>query len=66
MWDYIKRVLIGVDQLINSICNGNPDETISSRVGRRRDSAERFFAWIVDKLFFWDKDHTKNSIEGPK
>lgn len=63
MWDYIKRVLIGVDQLINSICNGNPDETISSRLGRRRDSAEQFFAWIVDKLFFWDKDHTKNSIE---
>lgn len=60
---YLKNVLIGIDQLINALFGGDADETISSRVGKRRDAAERFMAPIVDKLFFWDKDHTKASIE---
>lgn len=60
---YIKNVLIAIDQLLNAVTGGDPDETISSRVGKRRDAAERFFAAVIDKLFFWQKDHTKESIE---
>lgn len=63
---YAKNILIGIDQLINTICGGNPDETISSRVGKRRDKKERFFAGVIDGLFWWEKDHTKNSIENIK
>ena len=29
-------VLIGIDQLGNAIAGGDPDETISSRIGRRK------------------------------
>ena len=32
MMMYILNILIAVDQLINAILAGNPDETISSRV----------------------------------
>ena len=32
---YWFRVLIGFDQLLNVIFNGDPDETVSSRIGRR-------------------------------
>lgn len=60
---YFLNILISADQFINTLCGGNPDETISSRVGKRRDAAEKFFARVIDKLFFWQKDHTKNSIE---
>lgn len=63
MWRYLKNILIAVDQLINALCFGDPDETISSRIGKRRDGNERFWAGVVDRIFFWQKDHTKKSIE---
>lgn len=60
---YLKNILIALDQFMNALCGGDPDETISSRIGKRRDAAEKFWAWVVDKLFFWQKEHTKHSIE---
>lgn len=30
---YFKNILVSVDQLGNAICGGNPDNTISARVG---------------------------------
>ena len=63
MGKYILNVLIGLDQLVNALCLGDPDETISSRIGKRRDGLERFWARIVDRLFFWQRGHTEKSIE---
>lgn len=60
---YFRNLLIALDQFVNTLCGGDPDETISSRIGKRRDAAEQFWAPIVDKLFFWQKNHTKSSIE---
>lgn len=60
---YLKNALIALDQLVNAILGGDPDETISSRLGKRRDSAERFWAAAVDRLFFWQKNHTGRSVE---
>lgn len=60
---YFKNVLIAIDQLANTLAAGDPDETISSRVGKRRDGKERFWARVIDRLFFWQRDHTKKSIE---
>lgn len=31
-YNYIKRLLISIDQLGNAICDGNPDTTISARL----------------------------------
>jgi len=59
----LKHTLLGLDCLANAICLGDGDEYISSRVGKRRDDLERFFAKIIDKLFFWQKDHTRESIQ---
>jgi len=60
---YLLNNLISLDQQINTLCGGDPDETISSRLGKRRDKREKRWAVIVDKLFFWQKEHTKESIE---
>lgn len=60
---YFWNLLISFDQSVNALCGGSPDETISSRIGKRRDGRERFWSRVVDKIFFWQKDHTKNSIE---
>jgi hypothetical protein len=60
---YLLNILISIDQFVNTVCGGSPDETISSRVGKREDGNERFWAKAIDKLFFWDKNHTTKSIE---
>jgi hypothetical protein len=60
---YFLNILIAIDQFINTIVGGDPDETISSRVGKRRDNREVFWAKVVDKIFFWQENHTIESIE---
>ncbi len=34
MRKYLYNILIGIDQLTNAILGGDPDETISSRMGK--------------------------------
>lgn len=60
---YYLNLLIADDQGVNTICGGDPDETISSRIGKRKDGPSRFFARVVDTLFFWQPEHTRKSIE---
>ena len=56
---FTVNYLLAIDQLVNTIMMGHPDETISSRLGRTVDK-ERYF-WVrpfrrfVDILFFFDK-----------
>ncbi len=61
IWRYIKNLLIVIDQLINTFSGGDPDETLSSRFGKR--SKSNALRKIINTLFFWQKDHCKASIE---
>lgn len=66
----IKRwfwnVLIAFDQLGNAILGGDPDETLSSRLGKvvARNADKNNLAWLIcwalDKI---DPDHCQKSIE---
>jgi len=58
---YVKNLLIALDQLINTVFGGDPDETISSRFGKR--SRSNIIRQRIDRLFFWEQNHTGNSIE---
>lgn len=56
---YLKRLLIAVDQLGNAISGGNPDATISGRIGYFASSANTAVRWywlimqfIVDATFY--------------
>lgn len=71
MKQYIVGVLIGIDQLANAILAGDPDETISSRIGKtkRRHGGVipwmkyplRFVVdWLLEKL---DPNHSIDAIE---
>ena len=60
-WQYIKNLLVSIDQFFNAVMLGDPDETISSRAGRVwPDSKWRKF---IDKLFFWQTNHCHKAIE---
>ena len=53
--EYAKHLLVALDQLVNSVCGGWPDETLSSRAFRwSRDGLRRWPCRIIDRLFFWD------------
>lgn len=59
---YFLNILISVDQLVNTIFGGHPDETISSRMGKRVDDC-KFCYFICRILHVIDPDHCKKSIE---
>lgn len=59
-----KNIMIAVDQLINTVAGGYPDETFSSRCWRwSKDGKRDWPRRLVDGLLFWDKDHCRGSYE---
>ena len=64
---YLKNILIGVDQLLNTLFRGWPDETLSSRCWRwDRDGVRHWPRKLVDALFYWEKAHCKSSYESER
>jgi hypothetical protein len=61
---YIHRTLVGLDQFVNVIAGGNPDETISSRserAAKRGDFVGKAMCWWLDKL---QKNHGEQAEAG--
>ena len=53
--EYAKHLLVALDQLVNAVCGGWPDETLSSRAFRwSRDGLRHWPCRCIDRLFFWD------------
>lgn len=62
-----KQILIGFDQLGNTLLGGWADETLSSRCWRWDVSGKRHWPRkVVDTLFCWDKDHCRESYESER
>ena len=64
--NYPLRLLLAIDQLLNVLlCNGEPDETMSSAVYRmERDG--RFWGFMrpaIDRLFWFQPNHCKKAYE---
>jgi len=67
---YFLNILLSIDQLGNSLLAGDPDETISSRIGRikvkwngripRWRICTRMTDWMLDKI---DPNHSIDAIE---
>jgi len=56
----LKHILIALDQFFNALCNGWPDETLSSRAWRWEQNGK--LCWprkAIDGLFFFDPDHSR-------
>lgn len=65
---YLKRVLIALDEFGNTCADGNPQDTISSRVGRNAALGKRWaiicravINWIALKVF-GQADHCQRAI----
>lgn len=60
---YFLNILIWLDQGLNTLRGGHPDETLSAwfhRLHLRGWSQARNF---TNALFFWQKDHCKEAYE---
>lgn len=65
MKQWIKNNWIAIDQLLNTILNGMPDETLSARAWRLEQQNKIFgkiFRPLIDILFFFDRDHCYQSF----
>jgi hypothetical protein len=62
MKQYLINILLSIDQFFNTLLGGDPDETLSSRAGKRegRKIIPTIVCWILDKL---DPGHCKDAIE---
>lgn len=62
---WIDQILIAFDQFINSIFGGWADETLSSRLYRKRNvnCFWKVSKEFVDFIFFFQKEHCKSSYE---
>lgn len=70
MKKYFWNILIAIDQLANTILGGDPDETISSRLGKWshrykhskdiRKYIAKYLGYILNKI---DTNHIEKSIE---
>jgi hypothetical protein len=59
---YFWNVLIALDQLANTLLGGDPDETISSRAGKRQRSGK--LAYCICRVLHWiDRGHCDRVIE---
>lgn len=64
---FLYNFILAIDQLINTILLGHPDETISSRLGRAKNK-ERYI-WVkylrifINLIFLpIEKNHCENAI----
>jgi uncharacterized membrane protein len=48
----VKQFLIVADQLVNVLCFGWADETLSARCGREK----RWLRHVIDVIFCWQRD----------
>lgn len=61
---YIINILIGIDQLCNAILGGDPDETISSRMGKHVAKHDNLLCNLICTILnLIDPNHCIKSIE---
>jgi hypothetical protein len=65
MKNYIWNILISLDQFCNTLLGGNPDETMSSRMGKHLVKHENcpVCTFLCKMLNYIQKDHCVKAIE---
>jgi hypothetical protein len=63
MKKYFWNLLVAIDQLVNTILLGDPDETVSSRMGKAKRNGNKFAIMVCKFLSKFDNKHCIKSIE---
>lgn len=60
---YLYNLLIVLSQFCNTILGGDPDETMSSRIGKGARRGNKFYIFFSRFLDIFEKNHCKEAIE---
>lgn len=60
---YFRKLFVSVDQLLNVILGGDPDETMSSRLGKDARRGRKFACVMCKILDLFEKDHCEKALE---
>lgn len=60
------QILVALDQLVNTLCGGYADETLSSRMHRKALKGTKWPEKVIDKLFFWQQAHCEEAYESER
>ena len=70
MKQYLLNVAIAVDQLLNALRGGSPDETLSAAAWRTEQSGKlggRIFRPLIDLMFLpFERDHCRTAFESER
>ena len=59
---YPHKIGLALDQLLNAILGGYPDESLSARAFRwDRDGRRRWPKKVINAMFFWQRDHCRSA-----
>lgn len=64
--NWLLMGLVLLDQAVNWLLGGSPDETLSSRAHRMREKGQPVWGWAadaIDWLFFWETGHCRKAYE---
>jgi hypothetical protein len=64
IWKYLQNLLLSLDMFVNAIFFGDPEETISSRIGKRVNTETNckpceWICWMLNKI---DDRHCRKYI----
>jgi len=60
---YVWKILVSLDQTLNTLLGGKPDETISSRAAKAARDKKRWGCVLCKLLNYLHKDHCEKVIE---
>lgn len=60
---YFWNLLVALDQLINALTGGDPDETVSSRAAKSKAKGHLFGCVLCKLLNKLDRNHCEKHIE---
>ena len=60
MIEYLLNIIIALDQTINAVVRGSPDETLSARAYRNKDMYGYPYV-VINYIFFWQEDHCRQA-----
>lgn len=63
LWRYLRCQAVALDQALNALLGGAPDETLSSRLGRGKAKGDDFSADVCAVLDVLEEQHCEKSIE---
>lgn len=64
MKQYLRNLRIALSQLLNAVLLGDPDETLSARLGRAAMRGSKWGRWLYVALNWAQPDHCEKAARG--